>query len=49
MAQKQAYLGSAHTPAKGERKKEGKNPHIMDTVIINPDCVSKVIYHIIAY
>lgn len=42
------YL-SAHTPAKGERKKAGTKPQIIDTVIINPDLVTKVICHIIAY
>jgi hypothetical protein len=41
------YL-SAHTPLNGERKKVGKKPQIMDIVIITPDLVSKVIYHIMA-
>jgi len=42
------YL-SAHTPAKGERKKAGRKPQIIDMVIIKPDFVSRVICHIIAY
>lgn len=40
---------SAHTPAKGEIKKVGKKPHIIDMVSIIPDFVSNVMYHVIAY
>lgn len=42
------YL-SAQTPANGERKNVGRNPHIMDIVIIIPDLVSSVMYQVIAY
>jgi hypothetical protein len=40
---------SAHTPAKGDRKNVGKKPHIMAMVIIMPDWVFIVIYHVMAY
>jgi len=40
---------SAHTPAKGARKKLGTKPHMIDIVIITPDFVSSVINHIMAY
>ena len=42
------YL-SAQTPANGDIKRVGKKPHIMDKVIIIPDWVFSVIYHVIAY
>jgi hypothetical protein len=40
---------SAHTPANGDKKKVGKNPQIIAIVIITPDWVFIVIYHIMAY
>jgi hypothetical protein len=40
---------SAHTPAKGEIRKVGTNPQIIEIVIIMPDLVSNVMYHVIAY
>ena len=40
---------SAQTPANGERKKAGRKPHTMEIVIMTPDSVVKVIYHIMAY
>ena len=40
---------SAQTPANGAKKKVGKKPQMMDIVIINPDCVFSVMYHMMAY
>ncbi|MNV78138.1 hypothetical protein D3C71_1716100 [compost metagenome] len=40
---------SAHTPANGDNKKVGMNPQIINNVIIIPDFVVSVTYHIIAY
>lgn len=41
------YL-SAHTPAKGESKRFGRNPKMIDSVIIIPDWVSRAMYQVIA-
>lgn len=40
---------SAQTPANRDRKKAGRNPQMIDIVIIMPDSVSSVIYPVIAY
>ena len=40
---------SAQTPANGERKKVGRKPHMIATVIMEPDFVFSVMYHMIAY
>lgn len=40
---------SAHTPAKGDNKKVGTNPQRIPIVIMIPDWVVKVIYHMMAY
>lgn len=42
------YL-SARIPAKGKIRKEGRNPHTTDRVIMTPDFVSGVICHVMAY
>ena len=40
---------SAQTPAKGDRKRFGRKLTIIEIVIIVPDAVDNVIYHVIAY
>jgi len=40
---------SAQTPAKGVRRNVGRNPQMMNTVIIIPDFVASVTCHIRAY
>jgi hypothetical protein len=40
---------SAHTPANGEIRNVGTNPHIIEMVIIIPDLVFNVMYHVMAY
>ena len=42
------YL-SAHTPANREISTCGIKPHRVASVVITPDCVSRVMYQIIAY
>lgn len=42
------YL-SAQTPANGDNIRFGANPHIMDSVIMTPDRVSRAMYQVIAY
>ena len=40
---------SAQTPAKGDSSSVGRNPQMMNRVIIVPERVSSVTYHISAY
>ncbi len=40
---------SAHTPANGDSSSVGRNPQMMNRVIIVPERVSSVTYHISAY